>query len=130
MPARRLITGIAAAPIRIGDWRDIGLGSWSGGVAYSRRLAGGNDRTLLDLGRVRGSVRVNVDGRTVGEAFCQPYRFDLTGLLDPAGSEVEVTVFNTLAPYLEQASPTPWTFPSQLHSGLLGPVSLHRQPIP
>ena len=31
----------------------------------------------LDLGRVRGSAEVSIDGRPLGEAFCAPFRFDL-----------------------------------------------------
>lgn len=78
---------------------------------------------VLDLGRVRGSVAVRVDGEPVGEAFCAPYRFALRGA---AGRTVriDVTVHNTLAPYLAEATPTAWAFPSQLASGLLGPVTL------
>ncbi|MGW2521857.1 glycosyl hydrolase [Streptomyces sp. NPDC001617] len=112
------------APLALGDWRQSGLGSWSGGVTYSRRLEvpAGPD-PVLDLGRVRGSVAVVVDGEPVGEAFCAPYRFELPGT---AGRTVrlDVTVHNTLAPYLAEATPTAWAFDSQLSSGLLGPVTL------
>ncbi|MFJ9118712.1 glycosyl hydrolase [Streptomyces sp. NPDC102394] len=112
------------APLPLGDWRSLGLGGWSGGVTYARELevpAGADP--VLDLGRVRGSVEVAVDGESVGEAFCPPYRFELRGA---AGRTVriEVTVRNTLAPYLAEATPTAWAFPSQLASGLLGPVTL------
>ncbi|MEV5440641.1 glycosyl hydrolase [Streptomyces sp. NPDC052682] len=120
-PAR---VGTVAAPLALGDWQTLGLGSWSGGVAYARVLEvpPGPD-PVLDLGRVRGSVRVTVDGRCVGEAFCAPYRFPLPGT---AGRtvRVEVSVYNTLAPYLAAATPTAWAFPSQRTSGLLGPVTL------
>ncbi|GAB2755599.1 glycosyl hydrolase [Streptomyces bullii] len=112
------------APLPLGDWRSLGLGSWSGGVRYTRALQvpTGPD-PVLDLGRVRGSVEVAVDGEPVGEAFCAPYRFALRGT---AGRtvRVDVTVRNTLAPYLAAATPTAWAFPSQLLSGLLGPVTL------
>jgi hypothetical protein len=75
---------------------------------------------------VRGSVEVRVDGEPLGEAFCAPYRFALRGT---SGRTVrlEVTVHNTLAPYLAEATPTAWAFPSQLPSGLLGPVTLERR---
>lgn len=113
-----------AAPLPLGDWRSLGLGGWSGGVTYSRDLEvpAGPD-PVLDLGRVRGSVAVLLDGEPVGEAFCAPYRFQLRGA---AGRTVriEVTVHNTLAPYLAEATPTAWAFPSQLTSGLLGPATL------
>lgn len=114
------------APLRPGEWAEAGLGGWSGGVTYTRTLEvpAGPD-PVLDLGRVRGSVAVHVDGELVGEAFCAPYRFALRGT---AGRTVriDVTVHNTLAPYLAEATPTAWAFPSQLPSGLLGPVTLER----
>ncbi|MFJ2884836.1 glycosyl hydrolase [Streptomyces sp. NPDC087305] len=113
-----------AAQLPLGDWQLLGLGGWSGGVTYSREVEvpPGSD-PVLDLGRVRGSVSVEVDGVEVGEAFCPPYRFELPGT---AGRlvRVEVTVNNTLAPYLAEATPTAWAFPAQLSSGLLGPVTL------
>ncbi|MEV0478811.1 hypothetical protein [Streptomyces prunicolor] len=113
-----------AAQLPLGDWQLLGLGGWSGGVTYSREVevpAGADP--VLDLGRVRGSVSVVLDGECVGEAFCPPYRFELPGA---AGRLVrlDVTVNNTLAPYLAEATPTAWAFPSQLPSGLLGPVTL------
>ncbi|MEU9166494.1 glycosyl hydrolase [Streptomyces sp. NPDC048420] len=115
------------APLPLGEWGELGLGGWSGGVTYARTLEvpAGPD-PVLDLGRVRGSVEVCVDGELVGEAFCAPYRFELSG---SAGRTVrlEVTVHNTLAPYLAEATPTAWAFPSQLPSGLLGPVRLERR---
>lgn len=112
------------APLPLGDWRSLGLDGWSGGVTYARELAvPAGPNPVLDLGRVRGSVEVSVDGEHVGEAFCAPYRFELRGT---AGRTVriEVTVHNTLAPYLAEATPTAWAFPYQLASGLLGPVTL------
>ncbi|MEU6350421.1 glycosyl hydrolase [Streptomyces sp. NPDC047072] len=112
------------APLQLGDWQELGLAGWSGGVTYTRRVEvpEGAD-PVLDLGRVRGSVAVSVDGEQVGEAFCAPYRFDLPGT---AGRTVrlDVTVHNTLAPYLAEATPTAWAFSSQLPSGLFGPVTL------
>nr|WSY57283.1 glycosyl hydrolase [Streptomyces sp. NBC_00886] len=114
----------APAQLPLGDWQLLGLGGWSGGVTYSREVEvpAGPD-PVLDLGRVRGSVSVVLDGECVGEAFCAPYRFELPGA---AGRMVrlDVTVNNTLAPYLAEATPTAWAFPSQLASGLMGPVTL------
>jgi hypothetical protein len=122
----------APAPLPLGDWREAGLAGWSGAVRYTRAVevpeAAAGTEPVLDLGRVRGSVQVAVDGEPAGRAFCAPYRFPL-----PAGAagrtvRVEVTVRNTLAPYLHEATPTAWTFPSQLSSGLLGPVTLRQRP--
>jgi alpha-L-rhamnosidase len=118
-----LVTAVAA-PITLGDWSSIGLRSWSGGVTYRRTvtIADGVEAAILDLGRVRGSVELRVDGQLVGERFCVPYRFELPGARGEV--EVAVTVYNTLAPFLDESTPTAWTFPSQHVSGLFGPVLL------
>ncbi|GAA3558550.1 hypothetical protein GCM10022197_12350 [Microlunatus spumicola] len=119
-----LLVSTARAPIELGSWRDVGLRAWSGAVRYAREVdvPAGSGSVVLDLGRVRGSVDVRVDGRQVGSAFCAPYRFELPALGRTA--TVEVTVYNTLAPFLDESTPTVWVFPSQLQSGLLGPVTL------
>ena len=119
-----LLVSTAPAPLDLGSWRGLGLRGWSGAVRYTRevRLPAGPGPTVLDLGRVRGSADVRVDGRHVGSAFCAPYRFELPTL--GRAATVEVTVYNTLAPFLDESTPTVWVFPSQLESGLIGPVTL------
>jgi hypothetical protein len=117
------ITGVPA-PIELGDWREIGLRSWSGGVRYRRTvdLPSGAHDVVLDLGRVRGGVEVWADGIQVGETFCAPYRFSLGDRTGPV--ELEITVYNTLAPFFDESTPTMWVFPSQLSSGMFGPIQL------
>lgn len=125
-----LLVTTEAAPIELGSWRDLGLRGWSGGVRYRREveLTGGPEAVVLDLGRVRGSVDVHVDGTEVGSAFCAPYRFELPR---SAGTvTLEVTVYNTLAPFLDESTPTVWVFPSQLESGIFGPVTLSTEEAP
>ncbi|MGI3786667.1 MAG: hypothetical protein ACRYG2_38470, partial [Janthinobacterium lividum] len=119
-----LVVSTVEAPVELGDWQQIGLRSWSGAVRYRRALHVPVDsaRATLDLGRVRGSLDVFVDGRRTATAFCAPYRVDLG---DARGDVVvDVTVHNTLAPFLDESTPTMWLFPSQLESGLIGPVTL------
>lgn len=117
----------AAGPGRLGlgDWQRNGLAEYSGGVRYRRRIttppAG---RLLLDLGRVRGTAEVRVDGRSTGVRFCTPYAFDLTGLAPPGEHLFDIEVFGTLAPYLDAVSPTHFVFEGQRVSGLFGPVRL------
>ncbi|OIV36793.1 hypothetical protein BIV57_14425 [Mangrovactinospora gilvigrisea] len=115
-----------AGAMAAGPWAEHGLGSFAGGVRYSRRIEAPADagRVELDLGRVRGTAEVAVDGRPAGVRVWSPYRFDLTGLVAPGGSELTVTVLGTLAPWLDDASPTPYVLPGQRTAGLLGPVRL------
>lgn len=112
------------APIELAPWPDIGLRSWSGAVDHRREVTvppGATD-VVLDLGRLRGSAQVSVDGITVGTVFCAPFRVplpDVTGTF-----EIGVTLHNTLGPFFEESTPTMWVFPTQRQSGLYGPVTL------
>jgi hypothetical protein len=110
------------APIALGDWRELGLGDFSGAVRYGRAIEPSRKPRTLDLGDLRGSVDVLLDGEPVGSAFCAPFRFTLPPTSGPA--ELEIVVHNTLGPYLHAATPTTWVFPAQLSSGLYGPVTL------
>jgi hypothetical protein len=119
--------------IGTGDWESHGLAEYSGGVRYRRVLrlpaaAAHGGRVLLDLGRVRGTAEVSVGGAAAGVRICSPYVFDLTGLAGPGANTVEITVFGTLAPHLDAASPTHFVFPGQRVTGLLGPVRLLTAP--
>jgi hypothetical protein len=127
-----------AAPIRFevgigrieqGDWETVGLAEYSGGVRYRTRVdLTAGCRTVLDLGRVRGTAEVSVNGRSAGVRVCSPYRFDLTDAVREGANDLEVLVFGTLAPYLDAVSPTHFVFPGQRASGLFGPVRLLRAP--
>lgn len=127
-----ILVHLESAPINIGDWGSLGLGSWSGGVRYECEIdvSDSANSLVLDLGRVRGSATIEVDGRTVSRLFCAPYNVDLlegeeaVSTLRGRRILVAVTVYNTIAPFMEETTPTSWTFPSQLISGILGPVSL------
>jgi len=142
-PAPGLSGGaLLAGPVRchvgpgrteLADWQAIGLQSHSGAVRYRRHIEAPGDggtggdalpTTILDLGEVRGTAEVLVDGRRVGVRVCSPYTFDLTGRVGPAGARLEVLVCNTLAPHLDAVGPTPFVFAGQKRSGLFGPVSV------
>jgi len=81
----------------------------------------------LDLGRVRGTAEVWVNGQPAGVRVWSPYQFLITDFLRAGENRVEVLVLNTLAPYLDVQSPTFYVFPGQTDSGLLGPVHLVRR---
>ncbi len=128
--------GVGRGWMEPGSWETQGLAGYSGGVAYRRCVELAEtpaqtaahhvrgQRIWLDLGRVRGTAEVWVNGASAGSRVWSPYRFDATALVRPGVNTVEVHVFNTLAPYLAAVSPTPYVFPGQLVSGLLGPVRL------
>ncbi|TDD44941.1 hypothetical protein E1286_25480 [Nonomuraea terrae] len=116
--------------MRLGDWEHRGLPGYSGGVRYRTAVTATAGPGLLDLGRVRGTAEVTVNGRACGVRVCSPYTFDVE--LDEGVNTVEVLVLGTLGPYLDEVSPTHFVFPGQRSTGLFGPVRLltadRRQP--
>jgi len=111
--------------ISVGPWDRFGLGSYSGGVSYHREVHLHEPaEVVLDLGAVRGTAEVEVNGRAAGVRIWSPYRFDLTGLVRDGVNHLTVTVFNTLGPLLDDTSPTAGVYAGQRVSGLLGPVRL------
>ena len=113
-------------PLELVDWQDAGLPGHSGAVRYRRRIdaPAGGGRVTLDLGDVRGTAEVLVDGAPAGVRVCAPYRFELDGRIGADGAELEIVVCNTLAPHLDAVGPTPYVWPGQKRSGLFGPVTL------
>lgn len=122
----------ASAEAGLAPWSDLGLADMGGAVRYQRTLqvpdvpSGG--RVVLDLGTVRGSASVEVDGEQVASLFAGPWRADLTDAVgDGAPHTLTVVVRGTLAPYLAAASPTSAVMAGQCVHGLFGPVRLEIQ---
>jgi hypothetical protein len=117
----------AEAPGALLDWTELGFGALAGEVAYRTLLpqlvVDDSERVHLDLGAIRGSARVLVDGVEIDSFAWGPYRVDVTDYLTGA-AELEVRVHNTLAGYLDVASPTPGVFAGQKRAGMTGPVRL------
>jgi len=115
---------VGSGRMPLADWQDLGLAGHSGGVRYRRRVKAAEGALRLELGEVRGTAEVFVDGESVGVRVCSPYTFDLSGRIGPEGATVEILVLNTLGPHLDAVSPTPYVFAGQRRSGLFGPVRL------
>jgi len=75
----------------------------------------GVQAAVLDLGDVRETARVILNGKPVGDLLWPPYRLRVEQFLQPGENSLTVVVTNTMANRLE---------PIPLPSGLLGPVSL------
>ncbi|MFI7705050.1 hypothetical protein [Nonomuraea sp. NPDC049480] len=108
--------------MRLGDWEEQGLAGYSGGVRYRTTAAARSGPGVVDLGRVRGTAEVTVNGRPCGVRVCSPYVFDVEW--DDGDNTVEILVLGTLGPYLDEVSPTHFVFPGQRGTGLFGPVRL------
>jgi hypothetical protein len=118
-------------PIGLGPWAENGLDAYSGGVRYRSTLVMEEAHlpdgpVWLDLGEVRGTAEVWVNGQLLGVRLWAPYRVAVAGALRAGENVVEVLVLNTLGPYMRAASPTNYVFSHQEVSGLLGPVRVVR----
>lgn len=112
----------------LGDWCAHGLAVYSGIGEYKKvfdlqKLPTGG-KVLLDLGAVAATVEVLVNGISAGILSAPPWRVGVTELLQTGSNTVIVRVANTLANHYSVGIPTPYAFPHQTRSGLLGPVRL------
>ncbi len=121
-------TGTGMANLR--PWSDLGLRDYSGIMTYRQtvELPGAWDGAALwlDLGDLRGSAAIRVNGQPAGTLVASPFRVDISQFV-PAGSlaiDVEIEVANTLGPYMKATTPTPFVLAGQDVSGLFGPVRL------
>jgi hypothetical protein len=115
---------VGAGVISLGDWERVGLPEYSGGVRYRTRFVlDGAGPATVDLGRVRGTAEVTLNGKSLGARVCSPYVFETAAALRDGDNDIEVEVYGTLAPYLDAVSPTHFVFPGQRVTGLFGPVT-------
>ena len=115
--------------MRLGDWSDYALESYSGGASYSKTFWLEADhlqgRVIVDLGMVNTTAEVVVNGQPAGVGLGRPYRFDITDYVTVGENQLEVTVFNTLANhYSVGVLSSSFVFESQTLSGLIGPVTV------
>ena len=114
--------------IPLGSWDEIGLPHYCGGVCYTAEVTlpeSPSSRRILDLGRVRGSADVKVNGKECGVCLWHPYRFDITDAAKVGKNQVEIRVFNTLGPHFGVGHPSAHVYEGQTRSGLFGPVSIN-----
>jgi hypothetical protein len=118
----------APGTITLGSWHERGLPTYSGIGVYSRTFdlpaEYGGRRLILDLGTVRGTAEVRINGKPAGVRIWKPYRFDIRDLVREGSNRVEIVVANTLGPHYSAGTSSPFVFPGQEVSGLLGPVTL------
>jgi len=120
---------VTEAEVPLVPWEELGLRALGGRVTYRATVGAPREdgqRTVLDLGDVRGAADVRVNGTLAARLVWGPWRAELTGLLRPGANEVQVVVRGTLAGYLDDASPTSGVYAGQVRTGLLGPVVLRR----
>ena len=80
------------------SWSNLGMSGFSGAGLYRTRFTSAFDAgapLTLDLGEVRYSARVWVNGHDLGVRAWRPFRWDITADLKPGDNEIEVEVRNT-----------------------------------
>ena len=117
-----------------GDWCAHGLSCYSGIGDYRQDFKlpfpPCEGRLLLDLGGVAATAAVRVNGAPAGVLVAPPWQLDVTPFVRAGGNTLEIQVANTLANHYSVGIPTPYAFPHQTRSGLIGPVRLLHDPKP
>lgn len=112
----------------LGDWSENALASYSGGAVYSKDFdltaAQLETEIILDLGLVKVSAEVEVNGEVVGIGLARPFQFDISDYVREGQNHLKVTVYNTIANHYNVAFPSSYVFEGQTVSGLIGPVTL------
>lgn len=120
--------GCGTGLIRLGDWGASGLAAYSGGLRYGKRFTlepeAAGRRVFVNLGGVRATAEVFVNGESAGIRIAPPWRLEITRHLAPGENELHILVTNTLANHYSVEIPTGFVFPGQTASGLMGPVDL------
>jgi hypothetical protein len=111
----------------LATWHEVGLGDVSGLMTYSHQLVlpsvAKDQRLVLDLGDLRGSVDITVDSQPVATLVAAPFQADLTPF---AGMSValRIALASSLGSYMQATSPTPFAADEDHVVGLFGPVRL------
>lgn len=106
--------------IRTGvSWHRQGLDCFSGVVLHRATVdVADGGPAILDLGEVRGSVEVRVNGRSFGVVAWAPWELPVE--LAAGTNTIELEVANTLGPLAGRGIPTPYGPEEQRTSGILG----------
>lgn len=123
-----------------------GVKYFSGTAVYDKSFsntleAGESERIYLDLGRVARVADVWLNGQHLGITWTPPYRYDVTGIVQPGENQLKIEIVNTwsnriigdLTSEVKYTSTNlkergsrelTWAETPLLESGLLGPVRL------
>ncbi|MCX7968518.1 MAG: hypothetical protein N3B10_08515 [Armatimonadetes bacterium] len=120
---------VSKGKMGLGAWADWGLSCYSGAIAYEKTFTvnSSEGEWWLDLGKVRGSAEVWLNGEKVGVRIWSPFKFNLTGKIRNGENHLQVIVYSSLGPHYSEAVPTPYLFGEQKLAGLFGPVRLLRR---
>jgi hypothetical protein len=119
---------IGEGRISLGDWAEKGLRTYSGVGVYRTEFqlptVENNVTWELDLGDVKTTAEVVVNGRSLGARAWKPYKFDISPALRQGTNLLEVKVANTLANHGLVGTAWRFIYEGTEKSGLFGPVTL------
>jgi len=89
----------SAKAVRLGDWKDALGEDFSGEAEYCIVFDGGKARSasFVDLGDVKYSATVYLNGKCLGTRLCLPYVFPVGEAMKDGRNTLTVRVVNTLA---------------------------------
>lgn len=123
---------IGEGNVPLGSWDELGFPHYSGGMEYRLTVdapAEPNRKVYLNLGRVRGTAEVLVNGVSCGTRVWHPYLFDITSALTQPSNDVRIRVFNTLGPHFALGHPSAHVYEGHTKSGIFGPIKVLQLPV-
>lgn len=126
-------------PMELGDWSSVTGRDFSGSGVYTTSFKGVNGDAILDLGEVKYTCEVTLNGQNLGVKVMKPYRYHIPAELMQEENRLEIRVSNTpgnqfyhtksfdkwgkwmLSPYQDKLNAF---YEECLDSGLYGPVKL------
>ena len=134
------------------EHEDANIQHFSGIAAYHKTFSFTEDQLpeegplYLDLGKVKETARVYLNGESLGIRWCEPYQYEISDVIHEGNNYLVVEVSNTLNNRLvgdhkkpkdqrktksnikkgPNAWMTPWAEVPLISSGLLGPVQIHQ----
>jgi hypothetical protein len=105
--------------VRVGEsWHRQGLDAFAGVLVYRTTVDAREADAVLDLGEVRGSAAVRVNGEDAGIAFTAPWTVPVR--LRDGENTIELEVASTLGPLAGRGIPTPFGPEDQRFAGVTG----------
>ena len=126
-------------PASLGEWSSMTGRDFTGSAIYTTRFASPIEDAVLDLGDVRHSCEVFLNGRSLGVRLMKPYSYDIPGEMMKEDNLLQIRVSNTAANQYQYTKSfdkyKPWQLSiyreaqdmfdrDSLDSGLFGPVTL------
>ncbi len=133
---------------KLEDWNkrpEPAVKNFSGSAVYKKSFSMQTlvpkQRYFLDLGTVKETARINLNGKDLGVVWCAPWQIEITEAVRTGENELEIKVVNLWPNRLVGDKKLPpaerhtnknmfvgWLNNDQLPSGLLGPVTIKTVP--